>query len=125
MTVAGRSTARYRPHELADVVGVVLQDPLAGFVTDTVEQELAYGMEQLALAAEVMRKRLEETLDLLDLADLRNRPLRELSGGQQQRVAIGSVLTAHPQVLVLDEPTSALDLDGRRRDPRGSHATRP
>ena len=56
-----------------------------------------------------MRKRVEETLDLLGIAELRRRPLRTLSGGQQQRVAIGSVLTAHPQVLVLDEPTSALD----------------
>ena len=56
-----------------------------------------------------MRKRVEETLDLLGIADLRHRPLYELSGGQQQRVAIGSVLTAHPRVLVLDEPTSALD----------------
>ena len=109
VTVAGRDTARHRPRELAELVGVVGQDPLAGFVTDTVEQELAYGMEQLAVPAEVMRKRVEETLDLLGLADLRSRPLHELSGGQQQRVAIGSVLTAHPRVLVLDEPTSALD----------------
>jgi len=109
VTVAGRSTASHRPRELADVVGVVLQDPLAGFVADTVEEELAYGMEQLALAPAVMRKRVEETLDLLGLADLRDRALRELSGGQQQRVAIGAVLTAHPRVLVLDEPTSALD----------------
>ncbi len=90
-------------------MGVVGQDPLAGFVTDTVEEELAYGMEQLAVPAQVMRKRVEETLDLLGLADLRHEPLLELSGGQQQRVAIGSVLTAHPRVLVLDEPTSALD----------------
>ncbi|MEO9238794.1 MAG: ATP-binding cassette domain-containing protein [Jatrophihabitantaceae bacterium] len=109
VTVAGRDTAKHRPRELADVVGVVGQDPLAGFVTDTVEQELAYGMEQLAIAPAVMRKRVEETLDLLGLAELRHRALHELSGGQQQRVAIGSVLTAHPQVLVLDEPTSALD----------------
>ena len=109
ITVAGRDTATHPPRELADLVGVVSQDPLAGFVTDTVEEELAYGMEQLAVAPEVMRKRVEETLDLLGLADLRARPLRELSGGQQQRVAIGSVLTAHPRVLVLDEPTSALD----------------
>jgi energy-coupling factor transport system ATP-binding protein len=109
VTVDGRDTATHPPRELADVVGVVGQDPLAGFVTDTVEEELAYGMEQLALAPDVMRKRVEETLDLLGLADLRARALVELSGGQQQRVAIGSVLTAHPRVLVLDEPTSALD----------------
>jgi energy-coupling factor transport system ATP-binding protein len=56
-----------------------------------------------------MRRRVEETLDLLSLADLRDRPIATLSGGQQQRVAIGSVLTPHPRVLVLDEPTSALD----------------
>ena len=56
-----------------------------------------------------MRRRVEETLDLLGIADLRYRDLRTLSGGQQQRVAIGSVLTMHPRLLVLDEPTSALD----------------
>lgn len=109
VTVDGRDTAHHPPRELADVVGVVGQDPLDGFVTDTVEEELAYAMEQLAIAPAVMRKRVEETLDLLGLADLRHRALHELSGGQQQRVAIGSVLTAHPRVLVLDEPTSALD----------------
>ncbi|MGW4304059.1 ABC transporter ATP-binding protein [Streptomyces sp. NPDC004646] len=109
VTVDGRDTARHPPRELADVVGVVGQDPLDGFVTDTVEEELAYAMEQLAIPPATMRKRVEETLDLLGLAELRHRALRELSGGQQQRVAIGSVLTAHPRVLVLDEPTSALD----------------
>jgi energy-coupling factor transport system ATP-binding protein len=107
--VLGRDTREHRPRDLADLVGVVGQDPLAGFVTDTVEEELAYGMEQLALPPGVMRRRVEETLDLLGLVELRHRPLRDLSGGQQQRVAIGSVLTTHPRVLVLDEPTSALD----------------
>ncbi|MEV8451647.1 ATP-binding cassette domain-containing protein [Streptomyces sp. NPDC052095] len=109
VTVDGRDTADHPPRELADVVGVVGQDPADGFVTDTVEEELAYAMEQLATPPTTMRKRVEETLDLLGLADLRHRALHELSGGQQQRVAIGSVLTAHPRVLVLDEPTSALD----------------
>ncbi|MCD9872691.1 ABC transporter ATP-binding protein [Streptomyces guryensis] len=109
VTVAGRDTRTHKPRELADVVGTVGQDPLSHFVTDTVEDELAYGMESLGLAPDVMRRRVEETLDLLGLADLRNRPIATLSGGQQQRVAIGSVLTPHPRVLVLDEPTSALD----------------
>ena len=58
------------------------------------------GANTLGIAPEVMRRRVEETLDLLGLAELRNRPLRTLSGGQQQRVAIGAVLTAHPRVLV-------------------------
>ncbi|MGW2613962.1 ATP-binding cassette domain-containing protein [Streptomyces sp. NPDC001500] len=109
VTVAGRDTRTHKPRELADVVGTVGQDPLSHFVTDTVEDELAYGMESLGLAPAVMRRRVEETLDLLGLAGLRDRPLATLSGGQQQRVAIGSVLTPHPRVLVLDEPTSALD----------------
>ncbi|HYN67361.1 MAG TPA: ATP-binding cassette domain-containing protein [Ornithinibacter sp.] len=108
----GRDTRDHRPRDLADLVGVVGQDPLAGFVTDTVEEELAYGMEQLGLPAATMRKRVEETLDLLGIAELRDVALRELSGGQQQRVAIGSVLTAHPRVILLDEPTSALDPTG-------------
>jgi energy-coupling factor transport system ATP-binding protein len=69
-------------------------------------------MEQLGLPSDTMRRRVEETLDLLGIAGLRARDLRTLSGGEQQRVAIGSVLTMHPRVLVLDEPTSALDPTG-------------
>ena len=109
VTVEGRRTEDHPPRELADVVGYVSQDPMAGFVTDTVTEELAYVMENLGVPADVMRRRVEDVLDLLGLHELRRRPLRALSGGQQQRVAIGSVLTASPKVLVLDEPTSALD----------------
>ncbi len=107
--VDGQSIRHRAPRELAHLVGYVGQDPLAGFVSDVVEDELAYGMEQLGLDAQTMRRRVEETLDLLGIASLRARPLRTLSGGQQQRVAIGAVLTMHPRILVLDEPTSALD----------------
>ncbi|MBU6329509.1 MAG: ATP-binding cassette domain-containing protein [Acidobacteria bacterium] len=109
VSVGGRSTAQVPPRELADVVGMVGQDPAAGFVTDVVEDELAHVMENLGVAPDVMRRRVEDVLDLLGLHDLRSRPLSTLSGGQQQRVAIGAVLTAGPRVLVLDEPTSALD----------------
>ena len=109
VVVDGRDTRDHRPRDLADVVGFVGQDPMSGFVSDTVEDELAYGMESLGLPPSVMRKRVEETLDLLGLAHLRDRPLESLSGGEQQRAAIGSVLTTHPRILVLDEPTSALD----------------
>ena len=75
VTVAGRDTRTHLPRQLADVVGVVTQDPLTGFVTDTVEEELAFGLEQLGLPGPVMRKRVEETLDLLALAPLRDRAL--------------------------------------------------
>ncbi len=116
--VAGRDTRDHPPRELADVVGVVGQNPAAGFVTDTVEDELAYTMESLGAA----RRR--------DAAPRRGhaRPARarrpagprcrRCPAGRQQRVAIGAVLTAHPRVLVLDEPTSALDPGGRRRRAR-------
>lgn len=107
--VDGRSTRTHRPRDLADVVGFVPQNPANGFVTDVVEDEIAYGMEQLGLAPQAMRKRVEETLDLLGIADLRRRGPTELSGGQQQRVAIASVLAAQPRIVVLDEPSSALD----------------
>ncbi len=107
--VDGRDTSTHAPRDLADVVGVVRQNPGSGFVADSVEDELAFGMEWIGLDPQVMRRRVEETLDLLGLAELRDRPVDALSGGQQQRVAIGAALTAHPRVLVLDEPTSALD----------------
>jgi energy-coupling factor transporter ATP-binding protein EcfA2 len=109
LLLEGSSIVRLPPRERAASIGYVGQDPAAGFVTDTVEEELAYGMEQLGLPPATMRRRVEETLDLLGIADLRDRDLRTLSGGQQQRVALGAVLTMHPRLLVLDEPTSALD----------------
>ncbi len=109
VTLDGESILHVPARERADRIGFVGQNPAAWFVTDTVEEELAYGMEQLGFAPATMRRRVEETLDLLGITDLRHRDLRTLSGGQQQRVAIGSVLTVHPRLLVLDEPTSALD----------------
>ena len=107
--LGGRDVTGTPTRDLAATLGYVGQDPVRGFVTDTVEEEIAYGMEQLGVDPQAMRKRVEETLDLLGIADLRGRPLADLSGGQQQRVAIASVLAAQPRILVLDEPTSALD----------------
>lgn len=107
--VGGISTRNVRPGELAELIGIVGQNPINGFVTDLVEDELAFSMEALNLPAEVMRKRIEEILDLLSLNSIRERKLASLSGGEQQRVAIGAALVLHPKILVLDEPTSALD----------------
>jgi len=109
VSVDGHSTQLVKPGGLAHLIGIVGQNPVNGFVADTVEEELAFGMETLNLPSDVMRKRVEEVLDLLSLASLRDRAISTLSGGEQQRVAIGSALVAHPKVLVLDEPTSALD----------------
>ncbi len=107
--VDGRSTADHHPRDLADVVGFVVQDPKSGFVAGTVEDELAFSMESLGIEPATMRRRVEETLDLLGLEPLRSRDVGSLSGGEAQRTAIGAALTAAPRILVLDEPTSALD----------------
>lgn len=107
--VDGKDTALHKPRDLVDLIAIVGQNPALGFVTDTVEEELVFGMESLGVAPEVMRKRVEDMLDLLALTPLRQRKLSSLSGGEAQRVAIASVLTMNPKILLLDEPTSALD----------------
>ncbi len=109
IVVNGLSTREVKPGGLSHLIGIVGQNPLNGFVADKVEEEIAFGMETLNVAPDVMRKRVEEVLDLLSLTNLRDRSIATLSGGEQQRVAIGSALVMHPKVLVLDEPTSALD----------------
>lgn len=112
VVVAGRDTRGHRPRDLADVVGFVHQDPEAQFVVDHVESDLAFVLENLGTAPDAMRRRIEEALDALGIAHLRDRSPTTLSGGERQRAAIAGALAAAPSVLVLDEPTSELDPQG-------------
>jgi energy-coupling factor transport system ATP-binding protein len=110
--VGDRSTREHKPRELADLVGFVHQDPEAQFVVDHVETDLAFVLENLGTDAAAMRRRVEEVLDALAIAHLRDRSPSSLSGGERQRCAIAGALAAAPAVLVLDEPTSQLDPQG-------------
>ncbi len=109
VTVSGMDVLLSGPQRLSSQVGFVSQSPESQAVLDKVEAEIAFGLENAAIPPQEMRIRVEEVLDLLDLAPLRNRSLSTLSGGERQRVAIAAALAFRPKILLLDEPTSQLD----------------
>ncbi len=109
LSVGQHSPLQEGPQTLSQVVGFVFQDPEAQFVVDHVEDEIAFALENAAVPRAEMRLRVEEVLQLLDLAPLRNRPVDTLSGGEKQKVAIAAALVLRPRILALDEPTSQLD----------------
>jgi len=109
ITVAGQDVLHKQIFDMAKHVGLVFQSPENQLFALSVEKDVAFGLENLGIAREEMRKRVDWALNLTGIYDLRERSPHEVSGGQQQRVAIASVLAMQPDIIVLDEPTSFLD----------------
>ncbi|SNI28549.1 ABCtransporter ATP-binding protein cobalt transport [Streptococcus pneumoniae] len=95
-------------------IGMVFQNPDNQFVGATVEDDVAFGLENQGLSRQEMKKRVEEALALVGMLDFKKREPARLSGGQKQRVAIAGVVALIPAILILDEATSMLDPEGRR-----------
>ena len=95
-------------------IGMVFQNPDNQFVGATVEDDVAFGLENQGLSRQKMKKRVEEALALVGMLDFKKREPARLSGGQKQRVAIAGVVALRPAILILDEATSMLDPEGRR-----------
>lgn len=114
ITLEGKELKDYSAKEIVQKVGFVFQNPFTQIsgVKETVFEEIAFGLENLALNAEYIRKRVEETLKLLRIEELRDKNPYELSGGQGQKVALASIIAMDPEIMVIDEPTSQLDPKG-------------
>ncbi len=95
--------------KIAQHVGMVFQDPESQLIMTTVEREIAFGLENLALPPSEIRRRVEEVLLELGISNLRSKHPYQLSGGEQQKVALASILAMKPKILILDEPTANLD----------------
>lgn len=100
--------------DLRRQIGMVFQNPDNQFVGATVEDDVAFGLENQGLPREEMKKRVAESLELVGMLDFKKREPVRLSGGQKQRVAIAGVVALRPAILILDEATSMLDPEGRR-----------
>lgn len=112
VVIAGKDVSELAPGKLAGLVGLVQQDPEAQLCTLSVQDEVAFGPENLCLTKNEIRNRVHQALEIVDASDLINRDVYSLSGGEKQRIAIASVLAMKPSIIILDEPTANLDPKG-------------
>lgn len=105
----GKQVKDWDSREIAECAGMVFSDPDAQFTTMSVEEEIAFGLENIGVPVEIIEERIAWVSEICHLDDLLEKPPFDLSGGQKQRVAIAAVLAAKPKMIILDEPTSMLD----------------
>ena len=113
------------PPRLADHVGLILQNPDHQMIAESVESELALGLELRGIETAEIQRRVEQSLEEFALSDLRRRRPQQLSGGQKQRVALAAIMIARPAFLLLDEPDSFLDAPSRRQFRAALERVRP
>jgi energy-coupling factor transporter ATPase len=111
--VSGHNPAT-EPFEVRKYLGVLFQNPENGLVAPFVEDDIAFGLENLGVPREEMRERVAQAIRAVGLEGYQRREPHTLSGGEKQRVALAGLLAVEPEILVLDEPTSMLDVSGRR-----------
>ncbi len=115
LSVAGLKVNEHQISEMAQRVGLVFQNPENQLFALSVEKDVAFGLENLGVARDEIRRQVDWALQKTGIEDLRERAPHELSGGQQQRVAIACVLAMKPAIMVFDEPTSFLDPLGAKK----------
>lgn len=114
MIINGKSTSSYQPGELSRIVGVVFQDPETQFCMLTVEDEIAFGLENILVPREEIEDRIDYALRLVNMEEYKQSTISTLSGGQKQKLALACILAMKPNLLILDEPTANLDPMARK-----------
>ncbi|MDY5973723.1 energy-coupling factor ABC transporter ATP-binding protein [Streptococcus hyovaginalis] len=114
ITIAGKELTEDNIWTIRQDIGMVFQNPDNQFVGATVEDDVAFGLENKGISHSEMATRVEEALKLVDMASFRQREPARLSGGQKQRVAIAGAIAVRPKIIIFDESTSMLDPEGRQ-----------